>query len=200
MTAARRAKIGRSIRAAYRRGAYRHHRRSHAVARRHSRHVVVHHRSSHRRRMSLSSFRAGGLLGSFKSALSRPLLMKAGGAVVASVGTGYVLNRWGASLPLANNQYGRIVYTLGIPILGAYVIHRKSRDLAEGLVIGGLVMTINTLMQGFRAATAAPAAVGSYAVAGELGTGSGNFGYYPQGLSDPHSLGGGNVAFPGSAW
>jgi hypothetical protein len=137
----------------------------------------------------------------FRSALSRPLLMKAGGAVAASFGTGWILNRWGATLPFSQNQYGRILYTLGIPVLGAILVRRQSRDLAEGLVIGGLVMTINTLMQGFRTAalaTPAPARVGDYAVAGELGTGT--FGYYPQGMSDASGLGGANVAFPVSAW
>lgn len=129
--------------------------------------------------------------------------MKAGGAVGASLLTGFILNKWGASLPLANNKYGRILYTLGIPVAGAYLVRKKNRDLAEGLVIGGLVMTINTLMQGFRAAVpaaapAAPAALGSYGVAGELGTGT--FGYYPQGMDDGRGLGGSNVAFPQSAW
>lgn len=162
-------------------------------------------RSSRRRRggsVSRGSFGGGSLTSSFKSALSKPLLMKAGGAVLASFGTGYILNRWGSQLPLANNQYGRIIYTLGLPVLGAYLIRKKNRDIAEGLVIGGLVMTINSLMSGIKtAAVAAPAttaAVGSYGVAGELG--SGTFGYYPQGMHDSAGLGGGNVAFPASAW
>jgi hypothetical protein len=134
------------------------------------------------------------------------MLMKAGGAVAASLGVGYALNKWGAKLPLANNQYGRVLYTFGIPVLLAYAVRKKSPTLAEGLVIGGLVMSINTLMQGFKAATAAapaaaPAAVGSYAVAGELGSGSfGAFSYYPQGTTDGRGLGGSNVAFPNSAW
>lgn len=191
MTPARRAKISRAIRAAHRRGIYRHSRPSRSV-------TVV----SRRRRsggLRRSSFGGGSLVSSFKSALSKPLLMKAGGAVVASIGTGYILNRWGDSLPLAGNKYGRMVYTLGLPVLGAYLVRKKNRDLAEGLVIGGLVMTINGLMQSVRAATSAPAAVGAYSVAGELGQG-GSFGYYPQSINDPHSLGGGNTAFPNSAW
>jgi len=110
-----------------------------------------------------------------------------------------VLNRFGASLPGSNNQYMRMLYTLGIPVAGAWLIRRKSPHLAEGMVIGGLVMSINSLMTSFRIgapAAAAPAAIGAYAVAGELG----NFGYYPQSMSDPRGLGGSNVAFAGSAW
>lgn len=149
-----------------------------------------------------SRFGGGSIMGSFKSALSSGMLMKAGGAVGASLGVGYILNKWGSKLPLANNQYGRVLYTFGIPVLLAYAVRKKSPTLAEGLVIGGLVMSINTLMQGFKAATAAPvaapAAVGSYAVAGELGDGT--FGYYPQGTTDGRGLGGSNVAFPQSAW
>lgn len=159
-------------------------------------------RSSRRRSGGLrrSSFGGGSLMSSFRSALSRPLLMKAGGAVLASFGTGLILNKFGAKLPFANNQYGRILYTLGIPVAAAFAIRRKSRDLAEGLVIGGLVMTINTLMQGFRPmiTAATGGAVGAYAVAGELGQGS--FGYYPQSVADTQGLGGSNIAFPASAW
>lgn len=156
------------------------------------------------RRRSRALFRrAGGgvggrnLMGTFRQAVSRGLLLKAGGAVAASFGTGWILNRFGAVLPLANNRYGRVIYTLGIPIVAAWAIGRRNRDLAEGIVIGGLVMTVNTLMQGFRT-PAAPAPVGAYAVAGELGQGS--FSYYPQSLNDASALGGGNVAFPQSAW
>lgn len=153
-----------------------------------------------------SRFGGGSIVQSFKSALSSGMLMKAGGAVGASLGVGYILNKWGAKLPLANNQYGRVLYTFGVPVLLAYAVRKKSPTLAEGLVIGGLVMSINTLMQGFKAATAAtvaapaaaPATVGSFAVAGELG--SGTFGYYPQGMTDGRGLGGSNVAFPQSAW
>jgi len=190
MTPARRAKISRAVRASFRRR-----RGGSSIAR----------RSFRRRSGGGGSFGGGGLMSSFKSVLSKPLLMKAGGAVGSSLITGFILNKWGSTLPLASNKYGRMLYTLGIPVLGAYLIRKQSRDLAEGMVIGGLVMTINTLMQGFTALTAAPAvpaavpaAVGSYAVAGELG--SGTFGYYPQGMNDAHGLGGANVAFPGSAW
>jgi predicted permease len=129
--------------------------------------------------------------------------MKAGGAVLASIGTGYVLSKWGSSLPLATNQYGKLVYTMGIPILGAFLIHRKSRDLAEGMVIGGLVMSINSLMSSFNlsgVAAPATAATGRFAVAGELGRPGQPFGYYPRTMADRSALGGSNVAFPVSAW
>lgn len=154
--------------------------------------------------MSRSSFGGGSLVGSFKSAFSRGLVTKAGGAVAASFVTGYVLNRWGASLPMATNKWGRVGYSVGIPILGAYLVRRKSRDLAEGMVIGGLVMGINALVSQVRASTAsAPASVGSYGayprvaglgVAGELG-----YGFYP---NRPGNVGAvvNTSPFSNSAW
>jgi hypothetical protein len=148
-----------------------------------------------------SSVRGGSLMSTFKSALSKPLLLKAGGAVAASIGTGYLLNRFGNSLPLSSSPYGRLLYTMGIPVVGAFLVHRKSRDLAEGMIIGGLVMSVNSLMTLFKAGgtaaapAAVPATVASYGVSGELG-----FGAYPQSMRDGFALGGSNVAFPQSAW
>lgn len=134
--------------------------------------------------------------------------MKAGGAVAASFGTGYLLNKFGASLPMSTNQYGKLIYILGIPVAAAALVGRKNRDLAEGLIIGGLVMTVNSLMQSFNigttaaapaAAPAVPATVGRFAVAGELGRN--RFAAYPQHMTNPAAaLGGSNRAFPTSAW
>lgn len=141
-------------------------------------------------------------MSSFRSALSKPLLAKAGGAVVASIGTGYIMGRFGSMLPMSSNPYVRAFYTLGIPVLGAWAIRRRAPHVAEGMVIGGLVMTINSLMTQFNiGAIGAPApapapSLGSYAVAGELG----NFSYYPQSPADARGLGGSNVAFAPSAW
>lgn len=183
-------------------------RRGGAVSRRSARRSVTVIRRSSRRRFGGggSSFGGGSLISSFKSALSKGMLMKAGGAVGGTLLVSYALRRFGDKMPLANHPYGRCIYTLGIPVAAAYFVRRKNRDLAEGLVIGGLVMTINTLIAGFRpggaalpAAAPAAAPLGSYSVAGELGTGQ-PFSYYPQGMDDPHAMGGGNAAFPSSAW
>jgi len=162
--------------------------------------VVSRRRSGGFRRRSGGGFGGGSLMSTFKGAISRPLLMKAGGAIAASLGTGYILNKWGSSLPLATNTYGKLIYTMGIPVAGAFLIRRKSRDLAEGMIIGGLVMSINSLISDFMTkapAAAAPATVGAYSVAGELGMG---YSAYPQSMRDTFALGGSNVAFPESAW
>ena len=144
--------------------------------------VSIARRSSPARRFSVSrgGFTAGSLTGALKGALTKPMLTKAGGAVLASFGTGYIMNRFSASLPLATNQYGRIAYMIAIPTVGAYLVRKKNRDLAEGMVIGGLVLAVNALIQQFRPGTVAPVAAysrapGNMGVAGELGA----YSWYP---------------------
>ena len=198
MTPAMRAKISRAVKAANRR------RQSGGGARRSV--VRLAHRSPSRSRRRLSIGRFGGsALTSLRSMASRPMLMKAAGAVGASFATGWLLNRYSNMLPMSTNRYGRIAYSVGIPFLGAYLIRKRSRDLAEGMVIGGLVMGINALIQNFAPAIAAQGAVaatGAYPVrfpsnkvAGELG-----FNYYPKragSLGTPLRTG---AAFRSSAW
>lgn len=198
MTPAMRAKISRAVKAANRR------RRSGGGVRRSVVRFASRSPSRSRRRFSVGRF-GGNALSSFRSMASRPMLMKAAGAVGASFATGWLLNRYSNLLPMSTNKYGRIAYSVGIPFLGAYLIRKRSRDLAEGMVIGGLVMGINALIQNFApavAATAQVAATGAYPirfpsnkVAGELG-----FQYYPKragSLGTPLRTG---AAFRSSAW
>ena len=143
----------------------------------------------------------GGLEGAFKETFSKQMLMTAGGAVAASFGTGYVLNIWGASVPLASNYFGKLIYVLGLPVVAAGLLRKKSPDLAQGLIIGGLVMTVNSLMQSFKGTSAAaPATVSRFAVAGQLGNRN-LFAAYPQAMVNPAAaLGGRSAAFAPSAW
>jgi hypothetical protein len=150
----------------------------------------------------------GGILGAFRQSFARPTLMKATGAVAASIGTGMILRKFGASLPLSTARYSKAVYSLIIPALAAYFVQRKSRDLAEGLVIGGVVMAITEVIKNSATATSAIGTLGAspsgiaalngngFGVAGELG-----YGAYPVG-SDLDTLGAPLItrAFPSSAW
>lgn len=211
MTTAMRAKISRAVKAANRRRAsaprgiarlFRRRSTSSAVARRSSYRAPAR-RFFRRRSGGGSRFGGGSLVGAFKSALSKDLLFKAGGAVGASLGVGLLLQRYGSSLPMSNNKWGRVAYSVGIPIAAAYLVRKKNRSLAEGMVIGGLVMGINALISTVRA-TASPGTVGAYprvsdfSVAGELGPS--NFSYYPQ--PGNRNLVGTpmNGAFSNSAW
>ena len=123
-------------------------------------------------------------MGGVKGAFSKPLLMKAGGAVLASFGTGMLLQKFGASLPGSNTTWGRAAYATGIPIVAAVLIRNKSRDLAEGMMIGGLVMGINAIIQTVKPAAVPVAPVSAYpnisgyGVAGELGREMG-YSWYP---------------------
>lgn len=124
---------------------------------------------------------AGGALSSIKGMLGKDTLVMAAGAVAASVGTGFVLNRFGSKLPLANTKYGGLFYQIGIPLAAAYVLRKKNRSFAQGLVLGGVIMGITSIMKSgmLGAQVAALQPTGSYAydgvtgmgLAGELGRG-----------------------------
>ena len=134
--------------------------------------------SSYRRRPSGRRSGGGGSFGgSIKSVFSKPMLMKAGGAVGASLLTAIVTRKFAASLPgYSTSSYGKALYTLGIPVVGAYLLRKKAPALAEGMVIGGLVMAINDLFAAQlnqivnTAVPQLPATTASYGVAGQLGT------------------------------
>lgn len=117
----------------------------------------------------------GSSLSSIKGMLSKDVVWMAGGAIAASIGTGYVLNKWGGTLPGATNKWGVIAYQLAIPMGAAYLLRNKNRAFAQGLVIGGVVMVITSVMKsGMLGATASGATgLSAYGLAGELGRGQG---------------------------
>lgn len=163
-------------------------------------------------RRSTSSFGGGkGLLGM----VSKDILMVAGGAVAASFGTGILLNKIGSKLPgmtSANpkvQEYARAAYSVLLPVGAAYLIRNKQRKLAEGLVIGGLIMGFTSLIRSF-----APSA--TIVAQGPLGNfyetsaarGMGLAGEVPLGMSEyvtganPGTIAGDLTGspFPQSAW
>ena len=207
MTPAMRRKISIAVKAANRRRAA-----SSGVVGRVRSAVASYRRRSPSRRFSGGISRGGGLSNSLKSFISKPMIMKATGAVGASVLTSYVLRNYGAKLPMANTTYGKALYLLGIPFAAAYLLRNKSPQLAEGIAIGGLVMGINTLIANVPSlnaivtgtpapATALPATgttgVGSYGVAGQLG--ARRLAAYPQSPSHAGTIVGNSAAFD-RAW
>lgn len=147
--------------------------------------------------------------GSLKSAFARGTIMKAAGAVTASLGVGFFLNKFGARLPFASNRYGRMAYYVGIPILAAFAVNKvtkgKHRDFAEGLVIGGLVLGINAAITaaksgGSMANYTGPAnRVNQLGLAGELGA-TRSMGFYPTVAGDLGTNMSTGAAFQHSAW
>lgn len=164
---AMRAKIGRAVKLAMARrrsggGSARPVRR---VSRRRRSVAVVHTRPISRRRRSVRAFGGvarrrsfrrrgarrfgggGGGAGSLiKQLTSRQTLSLAGGAIGASFVTTYILSNYGAKLPGATSQYGRIFYKLAIPTAGAFLVKKVNRDAATGMLVGGIVMAVNDLI------------------------------------------------------
>ena len=149
--------------------------------------------------------------------VSKDTLQIAGGAVVASIGTGMLLNKL-TFLPFINavapktRELARGAYSTLIPIGAAFLIRRKAPKIAEGLVIGGLIMGINSLIRSF--APVAPTAIvqgpmGNFyevgrnmgvSLAGEVPL-SGGMNEYISG-TNPGSIKGdlSTSVFPASAW
>lgn len=137
--------------------------------------------------------RSGGSGGSrgllIKTLFSRQTLMTAGGAIGASFLTSWLLRTYGAKLPMSNNMWGRIGYKLAIPFAAAYGAKKFARqhDLANGLIIGGVVMAVNELIAsigkpaGAVAGVSGPADYASHLIAG--------LDEVPEFSEDPDSLG-----------
>lgn len=185
---AMRAKIGRAVRLAMRRRGgssvvrRRSSRRSYSVARRSSSggglYVIKGRKLNPPRRRFHRRFNPSPIA-SIKGMLSKDTVMMAAGAIGGSVLTGFVVNRFGASLPLMNTKFGPVVYQLAIPLSAAYFLRRKQPSLAKGLAVGAIVMAVTTVMKsgmlGAGASTVVQGPLGSFyrvngmGLAGEIG-------------------------------
>lgn len=228
MTPALRAKIGRRVRAAMRARRHGGSRRTRTRTKvrtvvRHSSPVVryrtrtrsvIRYRSRgrsvarrHARRTGRRGSRGVSIPISVGSVFSKDTLTIAGGAIGSGLLTSIVLNRFGGMLPMSNSPIGGIFYRLAIPVGGAYVVNKflKQRKLAEGMIIGGVVLALNQVINLYLpqvgAAVAAPAP--TIAPTGEyLGAlppmnasydATSTFGAPPSSISS-------EPAFPDSAW
>jgi hypothetical protein len=127
-------------------------------------------------------------LSSLKGLLSKDILVVSAGAISASIGTGFIMGKFGGMLPGASNKYGNIAYQLAIPLGAAYLLRKKYKNFATGLAVGGVVMAITAVMKsglvGGSAATVVQGPMGNfYAVkpmglAGEIGRGTRTLGTY----------------------
>jgi hypothetical protein len=81
--------------------------------------------------------------------ISRPVLLTAGGAVTGGIVTNWVIRslaQAGIRLPGINIPAVDIVYQVSIPFVAANFVQRLNRNFAEGMVIGGVIMGLNSLM------------------------------------------------------
>lgn len=94
--------------------------------------------------------------------ISKQNIALASGVIGSTLVSRVVIGRIGSMLPGATHPLGNAAYTLGISFVSAKLVSRFSRSLAEGLVIGGLVSVVNSVLS-----MAMPAAaVGEYLGAG----------------------------------
>lgn len=91
--------------------------------------------------------------------------MTASGAISASFLTTWLLRTYGAKLPLANTLAGRIGYKLAIPFAGAWAVNKfgKQREVAQGMIIGGVVMAVNEIIANFNRPPGAVQGAAGYA-------------------------------------
>jgi hypothetical protein len=158
-----------------------------------------------------------GLAGGIFKMVSKDTLMIAGGAVLASFGTGIILNKIGSKLPgmgdtvaPATKEKVRAVYSALIPIAAGYALRNKQRQIAEGLVIGGIIMGFNSLIRSFGVGTGTAVVQGPMGNFMEVSKGLGLAGEVPLmgGMSEyvsganPGTLQGdlSTQVFDGSAW
>ncbi len=130
--------------------------------------------------------------------MDKQTLTIAGGAVGASFATNYVLAKFGTasaggfSLPYANNQYGRILYMVAIPVGAAMLVKKYSPNLAKGLILGGLSNGLAVAM-----------GTGTVAATSEYLSNVAPVGALPPGYSAVDTFGSiysSEPAFAGSAW
>lgn len=98
---------------------------------------------------SASIRRNPDILGMFKSVVSKDNLQIAGGVIGASVLNKFVIGRFGASLPMASTPLVNTLYQAAIPAVAAVAVRKFAPRVAEGLVLGGLVVAVNGLLQQF---------------------------------------------------
>ncbi len=133
---------------------------------------TVKHRRRTRRRNPVAGLRRGrrrgrgGMgdpLATVKQLVSKDTLMVAGGAVLGGLATSFVMSRFGPvkmnaagqvvqkaagefKLPGSDSKYGPLLYSLLIPVAGAWALHKQQPKLAQGLIIGGAVLLIQNVV------------------------------------------------------
>ncbi len=107
--------------------------------------------------------RMGDPLSTVKQLISKDTMMVAGGAVLGGLATSFVFSRFGPTkisstgavvpkaagefkLPGSDQRYGPLLYSLLIPVAGAYALHKAQPKLAQGMIIGGAVLLIQNIV------------------------------------------------------
>lgn len=104
-------------------------------------------RRSRRRGFRRNPFGGGKIGSTIKGIFGKDNLVIAGGAVLGTLATGYILRSFGSKLPGATKPIGAIAYSVGIPALLAALAASASpklRGLAQGMGIIAAVNLVST--------------------------------------------------------
>lgn len=188
-------KRSRIRRASSRRKSFKPRRRRVVKMRRRTRRNPVAAISSRRRRSRKVSFRRRtrrNPVGFLKGIISTDDIMLGAGAALSSLGTGFVLSKFGNKLPpIGSPAISAAVYGAGIPILLGWGIAKfipSQRALAKGFVIGGITTGLNVALNK-ALATVAPTSGAGMFLQGTTPRSLGLNASYPTGMSGLTMLG-----------
>lgn len=91
----------------------------------------------------------GGITGSLKSLISKDNLQLAGGVILSAVLNKQVMAMVGDKLPMASTPLVNTAYQAAIPAITSVMVRRFAPKVADGLVLGGLVIAVNGLLKQF---------------------------------------------------
>lgn len=120
-----------------------------------------------RRRHRRNPISFSGFSSTLKELISKNTLTIAGGAVLGGLAASWVMSKWGPvklvngvptakgpaefKLPGSGGQYGPLIYSVAIPLVGAAVVpmvlkSQAGRDLSKGMLIGSAVLLIQNVV------------------------------------------------------
>ena len=144
-----------------------------------------------RRRHRRNPINFSGFTSTLKELISKNTLTIAGGAVVGGLAASFVMSKWGPVklvngiptakgpaefvLPGSRGQYGPLIYSVAIPLIGAAVVpmllkNQAGRDLSKGMLIGSAVLLIQNVVNLAQGAISPVAGTGAYVSGGRIRT------------------------------
>lgn len=145
-----------------------------------------------RRRYRRNPVNFSGFTSTLRELVSKNTLTVAGGAVLGGLAASYVMSQWGPVklvngvptvkgpadgfvLPGSRSQYGPLLYSVLIPLVGAAVTpmvlrSQAGRDLSKGMLIGSAVLLIQNVVNLVQGQFAPVAGTGAYVTGGRIRT------------------------------
>lgn len=147
----------------------------------------------HRRRHRRNPINLRGIGSTFKELVSKDTLTIAGGAVIGGLAASWIMSKWGPVklvngvptaktaadgfvLPGSSSQYGPLIYSVSIPLLGAAIVpfvlkNQAGKNLSRGMLIGSAVLLIQNVVNVIQGSMSKPVAgTGAYVTGGGIRT------------------------------